>query len=53
MMIYRVVEQGWSEEKAYEEAVRIGLKKKHSKKFAKDYIAQRTSLEDLGVRLKN
>jgi uncharacterized protein (TIGR01244 family) len=40
MMIYRVVEQGWSEEKAEEEAVRIGLHTEGLKKFAKDYIAQ-------------
>ena len=48
MMIYRVVEQGWSEKKAYEEAVRIGLKKRHSKKFAKEYLSQRTALESKG-----
>jgi len=40
MMIYRVVEQGWSEGKAEEEAVRIGLHTEGLKKFAKDYIAQ-------------
>jgi hypothetical protein len=40
MMIYRVVEQGWSETKAEEEAVRIGLHTEGLKKFAKDYIAQ-------------
>lgn len=41
MMIFRVVEQGWSEEKAEEEAVRIGLHTEELKKFAKDYIKQR------------
>jgi protein tyrosine phosphatase (PTP) superfamily phosphohydrolase (DUF442 family) len=41
MMIYLVVEQGWSEEKAQEEAVRIGLRSEELKKFAKDYIAQK------------
>lgn len=40
MMIYRVVEQGWSEEEAQEEAVRIGLRSDGLKKFARDYIAQ-------------
>jgi uncharacterized protein (TIGR01244 family) len=40
MMIYRVVEQGWSEEKAEEEAVRIGLHTEELRKFAKDYIRQ-------------
>jgi len=39
MMIFRVVEQGWSEEKALEEAVKIGLRGEELKKFAKDYIA--------------
>jgi protein tyrosine phosphatase (PTP) superfamily phosphohydrolase (DUF442 family) len=39
MMILRVVEQGWSEEKALEEAIKIGLLGEELKKFAKDYIA--------------
>jgi protein tyrosine phosphatase (PTP) superfamily phosphohydrolase (DUF442 family) len=39
MMILRVVEQGWSEEKAQEEAIKIGLRGEELKKFAKDYIA--------------
>ena len=38
MMILRVVEQGWSEEKALEEAIKIGLRGDELKKFAKDYI---------------
>lgn len=38
-MIYRVIEQGWTEEKAYEEATRIGLTSPVLKKFAEDYIA--------------
>ena len=38
MMILRVVEQGWSEEKALEEAIKIGLRGEELKKFAKDYI---------------
>lgn len=39
MMIFRVVEQGWSEEKALAEALTIGLRSDGLKKFAKDYIA--------------
>ena len=38
-MIYRVVEQGWAEDKALEEATRIGLSSPAMKKFAQDYIA--------------
>ena len=40
VMIYRVVEQGWSEAKALEEAVRIGLRSEELKKFAQSYIAR-------------
>jgi hypothetical protein len=39
MMILRVVEQGWSKEKALNEAIKIGLRGEELKKFAKDYIA--------------
>jgi uncharacterized protein (TIGR01244 family) len=39
-MIYRVLEQGWTEEKALEEATRIGLTSPGLKKFAHDYIAE-------------
>ena len=39
MMIYRVLEQGWTEEKAAEEAARIGLTSANLKKLAQDYIA--------------
>lgn len=39
MMIYRVLEQGWTEEKALEEATRIGLTSANLKKFAQDFIA--------------
>jgi uncharacterized protein (TIGR01244 family) len=39
MMILRVVDQGWDEDKALEEAIRIGLSSEGLKKFAKDYIA--------------
>jgi protein tyrosine phosphatase (PTP) superfamily phosphohydrolase (DUF442 family) len=40
MMIYRVVEQGWNEEKALDEALKIGLRGDELKKFAQNYIAQ-------------
>jgi protein tyrosine phosphatase (PTP) superfamily phosphohydrolase (DUF442 family) len=40
MMIYRVVDQGWTEEKALEEALKIGMRSENLKKFAKDYIAK-------------
>lgn len=41
MMIFRVLEQGWTEDKAMEEAVKIGLRGDELKKFAGDYIARR------------
>ena len=40
MMIYRVLEQGWAEDKALQEAIKIGLRGDELKKFAGDYIAQ-------------
>jgi hypothetical protein len=40
MVIYRVLEQGWGEAKALEEATKIGLSTEGLKKFAQDYIAQ-------------
>ena len=40
MMILRVVDQGWSEEKALDEAIRIGLASDVLKRFATDYIAR-------------
>lgn len=43
MMIFRVVEQGWSEEKAMAEAIRIGLRGEELKKFARDYIGSHKS----------
>ena len=43
MMIYRTLEHGWPEEKAYEEAVKIGLSSDGLKKFAHEYIAKRKS----------
>jgi protein tyrosine phosphatase (PTP) superfamily phosphohydrolase (DUF442 family) len=43
MMIYRTVEHGWTEDMAYEEAVKIGLSSEGLKKFAHDYIARKSS----------
>jgi protein tyrosine phosphatase (PTP) superfamily phosphohydrolase (DUF442 family) len=40
MMIFRVLEHGWAENKAMEEAIKIGLRGDELKKFARDYIAQ-------------
>ena len=40
MMILRVVDQGWSEEKALDEAIKIGLASDVLKRFASDYIAR-------------
>ena len=41
MMIFRMVEQGWSDEKAIEEANRSGLKTDQLKAFAREYRARR------------
>jgi len=38
-MIYRVVEQGWPEDKALDEAIQIGLRSPDLKTFAQQYIA--------------
>jgi protein tyrosine phosphatase (PTP) superfamily phosphohydrolase (DUF442 family) len=38
MMIFRVTEQGWNEDKAVEEAIRTGLKHDQLKKFINDYL---------------
>ena len=40
MMIFRVLGQGWAEDKALQEAIKIGLRGDELKKFARDYIAQ-------------
>jgi protein tyrosine phosphatase (PTP) superfamily phosphohydrolase (DUF442 family) len=40
MMIFRVLEQGWAEDKALQEAIKIGLRGDELKKFARDYIAR-------------
>ena len=40
-MIYRVVDQGWAEDKALEEATKIGLTSPTLKTFAHEYIVSR------------
>lgn len=40
MMIFRIIEQGWSEERAIEEASRSGLKRDSLSKFADAYLAR-------------
>ena len=39
MMIFRIVEQGWSQERAIEEASQSGIKSDALKQFARDYLA--------------
>ncbi|HSB10988.1 MAG TPA: protein tyrosine phosphatase family protein [Blastocatellia bacterium] len=41
-MIYRVVDQGWDEQKALEEAIQIGLTSAGLKTFAHEYIASQS-----------
>lgn len=41
MMIFRIVEQSWSEEKAVVEAVRTGVPRDSLEKFARTYFARR------------
>jgi protein tyrosine phosphatase (PTP) superfamily phosphohydrolase (DUF442 family) len=50
MMILRISEQGWSEEKAVEEASRSGLKSDQLKKFAKDYLAHRKRKQSPAIK---
>jgi len=38
LMIYRVIDQGWTEEKALDEATRVGLTSPVLKKFAHEFI---------------
>lgn len=41
MMIFRIREEGWSEDKALDEAVRLGLPKNEMRKFARGYLTER------------
>ncbi|HEX7229156.1 MAG TPA: hypothetical protein VF452_02090 [Candidatus Binatia bacterium] len=45
MMMFRIVEQGWSEDRAIDEASRSGLESAKLKRFADNYLASRKKLE--------
>ena len=45
MMMFHILEQGWPEDKAVEEASRSGLATTKLRRFAKDYLANRRKLE--------
>lgn len=42
MMMFRIQEQGWTEEKALEEAIRLGLPRDEMRKFARSYLSPRS-----------
>jgi hypothetical protein len=42
MMLFRIQEQGWTEEKALEEAIRLGLPRDEMRKFARSYLSPRS-----------
>lgn len=44
MMMFHILEQGWSEDRAVEEASRSGLATTKLRQFAKDYLANRRKL---------
>jgi len=44
MMMFRIVEQGWSEDRALEEARHSGLESAKLKRLAKNYLANRKKL---------
>jgi protein tyrosine phosphatase (PTP) superfamily phosphohydrolase (DUF442 family) len=43
MMIFRIVEQSWSEEKAVDEASKSGLRREQLQKFLRSYLKPRTA----------
>ncbi|MGZ8532987.1 MAG: fused DSP-PTPase phosphatase/NAD kinase-like protein [Candidatus Binatia bacterium] len=43
MMIFRIQEEGWTEEKALEEIVRLGLPRDDMRKFARGYLSRRVA----------
>jgi protein tyrosine phosphatase (PTP) superfamily phosphohydrolase (DUF442 family) len=49
MMIFRIVEQGWSQEKALKEATASGLKAGPLQKFTAAYLAQRKTKPNAAV----
>jgi len=42
-MIFRISEEGWSEEKAVDEAVRLGMAREEMRKFARGYLTSRSA----------
>jgi hypothetical protein len=44
MMMFHILEQGWPEDRAVEEASRSGLATTKLRQFAKDYLANRKKL---------
>ena len=42
MVIFRIKEEGWTEDKALEEAVRLGLPGEQMRKFARSYLTPRS-----------
>jgi protein tyrosine phosphatase (PTP) superfamily phosphohydrolase (DUF442 family) len=51
MMIFRIVEQGWSQERALKEATGSGVKAEPLKKFAAAYLAERKLKAPDGARV--
>jgi len=43
MMIFRMQDEGWTEEKALEEIVRLGLSRDDMRKFARGYLSRRVA----------
>jgi protein tyrosine phosphatase (PTP) superfamily phosphohydrolase (DUF442 family) len=43
MMIFRIRDEGWNEEKALEEADRLGLPRDQMRKFARSYLTPRSA----------
>jgi len=43
MLIFRMSEEGWTEDKALEEAVRLGLPRDPMRKFARSYFTSRSA----------
>jgi protein tyrosine phosphatase (PTP) superfamily phosphohydrolase (DUF442 family) len=50
MMIFRITDQGWSKERAVEEATKSGVKGDQLEKFAKDYLAHRKRKQSPAVK---
>jgi hypothetical protein len=43
MMMFRIQEEGWTEEKALEEAIRLGRTRDEMRKLARSYLSPRTA----------